>query len=399
MLNYGSRGLPGKSSLAQLLEKERGRRNPKNLPVLTEDIILIWCDIFHTNHKDWPTGTDKRQVPTQPNESWSGINAALQKGVRGLSGKSSLSKLLGEKRGKRNRYNLPELTEKCILDWCDLFYAEHKEYPFSNELKPVPDHPDESWPAINSSLESGNRGLPGGSSLARLLERRGRKNLRNLPGLTEGIILTWCDAFFNAHGEWPSATDKRPIPNYPNESWSALDSALTNGRRGLVGGSSIPKLLETNRNRRNHKNLQKLTINKILSWCDAFFELHGQYPKTHERKPVPNQSNESWTLIRCALASGRRGLPKGSLAKILEVNRGVRNIQNLPKLTEDMILKKLNIFHKQYGEFPKSRDPRPVPGKPSGLTWQVISVALKSGRRGLPGKSSLRKLLSKYGKK
>jgi hypothetical protein len=44
------------------------------------------------------------------------------------------------------------------------------------------------------ALRLGLRGLPGGSSLARLLDEQRRvRNVKNLPPLTEEQILAWAD--------------------------------------------------------------------------------------------------------------------------------------------------------------------------------------------------------------
>jgi len=47
-----------------------------------------------------------------------------------------------------------------------------------------------TWRQIDNALRLGLRGLPGGSSLAQLLaHRRGYRNVRALPPLTEELIL------------------------------------------------------------------------------------------------------------------------------------------------------------------------------------------------------------------
>ena len=58
-----------------------------------------------------------------PGESWPAINTALQQGLRGMPGGSSLVKLLEKKRGVRNKGNLPSLTEEQIMEWADAHRA------------------------------------------------------------------------------------------------------------------------------------------------------------------------------------------------------------------------------------------------------------------------------------
>ena len=52
-LQQGYRGLAGGSSLAQLLAKKRGKRNPKGLPRLTVNQILKWVDEHHRRTGKW----------------------------------------------------------------------------------------------------------------------------------------------------------------------------------------------------------------------------------------------------------------------------------------------------------------------------------------------------------
>jgi hypothetical protein len=53
-INMGYRGLPGGSSLAQLLAKHRGVRNRGRLPLLTIDQILAWADAHYVRTAQWP---------------------------------------------------------------------------------------------------------------------------------------------------------------------------------------------------------------------------------------------------------------------------------------------------------------------------------------------------------
>jgi hypothetical protein len=85
----------------------------------------------------------------------------------------------------------------------------------------------------------GNRGLPGGSSLARLVaEKRQVPNRRLLPRLTEVCILAWADAHRRRTGEWPTARSG-PVAGEPGEKWYKLDLALCLGLRELPGGDTL----------------------------------------------------------------------------------------------------------------------------------------------------------------
>jgi hypothetical protein len=77
----------------------------------------------------------------------------------------------------------PPLTVGQILAWADAHHARTGEWPtaFSG---PVADAPGEKWDYLDQALRNGHRGLPGGDSLPRLLDRRrrGGKKPRRPPG-------------------------------------------------------------------------------------------------------------------------------------------------------------------------------------------------------------------------
>jgi hypothetical protein len=160
----------------------------------------------------------------------------------GLSGGSSLARLFAEHRGVRNRNGLPSLAVSQILGWADAYRARTGSWP-SIKSGPVVDAPGESWNAISQALRKGLRGLPGGSSLARLLEHeREMRNPMNLPPLRIPEILAWAEAHRAVHGRWP-LQKSGPIPQAPGETWQRVDKALRRGLRGLPNGSSLSRLL------------------------------------------------------------------------------------------------------------------------------------------------------------
>jgi hypothetical protein len=67
------------------------------------------------------------------------------------------------------------LTAEQILHWADLHFRRTGKWPKYN-IGPVVDAAGESWAAVDSALRYGKRGLPGESSLARMLaEKRGER--------------------------------------------------------------------------------------------------------------------------------------------------------------------------------------------------------------------------------
>jgi hypothetical protein len=129
-LRNGTRGLPGGSSLAQLLAQEVGARNVQDLVPLTTDLILQWADAWHQRTKSWPRAKSGH-IPECQGETWQAIHAALRVGLRGLPAGSSLPRLLWEHRGVRNRTRPAPLSESQILEWIDAFHLRTGAWPTS----------------------------------------------------------------------------------------------------------------------------------------------------------------------------------------------------------------------------------------------------------------------------
>lgn len=393
-LKNGSRGLNRGSSLAKLLLDRRGRRHKKYLPPLTPDLILTWADAHHARTGDWPTQYSG-PVADAPGETWSGICCALNEGCRTLPGGSSLAQLLEARRGVRNHYNLPPLTPAQILTWADAQHARTGRWPQKDkDTGPIPEAPGESWSAIDQALLVGVRGLPGGSSVARLLAaERGVRNPADVPRLETWEILIWADNHYDRTGRWPTAKSGA-IPEAPGETWSAVDSSLWAGTRGLPGKDSLARLLARRRGTRNPAGLPPLTTAQILGWADAHRRRTGDWPTTASG-PIPEAPGEGWYAVDRALAAGRRGLPGGlSLAQLLEAERGVRNPSAVPPLTAEQILGWADAHHARTGKWPTAGSGR-VAGV-SGETWSAVAAALETGCRGLPDGGSLAKLLAEH---
>jgi hypothetical protein len=179
-------------------------------------------------------------------------------------------------------------------------------------------------------LRVGLRGLPGGSSVTRLLaEQRGIRNPRDLPPLSIPQILAWADAHHARTGQWPKS-GSGPIAEAGEVTWNAVHKALYEGLRGLPGGSSLPRLLAQERGVRNEKDLRPFRIPEILRWADAHHGRHGTWP-TQRSGPIPEAPGENWSRVHEALYKGQRGLPGGSsLPRLLAERRGVRNTRALP---------------------------------------------------------------------
>lgn len=180
---------------------------------------------------------------------------------------------------KRPRPIAPRLTIDQILAWADIHRERTGNWPNlqSGRVYLVP---FETWYALNKALFYGRRGLPGGTSLIRLLaEHRGVRNRLALPPLSIEQILAWADAHRERTGNWPRMASGR-IHGEPFETWFAVDGALRDGRRGLPAGSSLAILLRDHRGKRYFRN-RPLSVKQILRWADAYQRRTGEWPRDH----------------------------------------------------------------------------------------------------------------------
>src|SRR5436853_6626020 len=96
---------------------------------------------------------------------------------------------MARRRRKRPpRYRKSDLTVARILTWADDYQRRNGRWPrhASGRIGLL----DESWHSINLALDRGNRGLPGGSSLAKLLAaERGVRNRDSAALFSERPIL------------------------------------------------------------------------------------------------------------------------------------------------------------------------------------------------------------------
>jgi hypothetical protein len=216
----------------------------------------------------------------------------------------------------------PNLTLKQILAWADRHHRATAQWP-KIDSGPLKGHRKETWKSIDRALREGSRGLAGGSSLARLLEKHRRvRYIQHLPRLSEQQILAWADRHQRRTGRWPNYRSG-PITAARGESWRNVDCALRDGLRGLSGNSSLAQLLEAARGVRNRLNAPRLTVKQILAWARSHERKTGQWP-TSESGPVLDAPAENWHALNLALYFGHRGLRgRSSLARLLHKHRGI----------------------------------------------------------------------------
>lgn len=212
-----------------------------------------------------------------------------------------------------------------------------------------------------------------------------------MPRLTVDEILAWADAHFARTGRWPTM-NTGAVTESPSDTWGAIHHGLSNGLRGLPQ-STLPRLLKERRDVRNIRDLPPLPAAQVLAWADAHFAREGRWPG-EKSGPVPGAEGKTWGTIAGALWHGSRGLPSGSsLPRLLVEHRGLRHAHNAPPLTEAMIRGWAETYRAAMGRWPYVRS-GPIAAAP-GETWSAIDAALREGMRGLPGASSLYRLLTR----
>ena len=292
-----------------------------------------------------------------------------------------------------NKADVPALSIEQILAWADAHHERTGNWPNGRSGR-VAEDPTTTWTGVDGALMRGYRGLPGGTSLARLpVAHRHVQNRCALPTLTKEQVLAWADAHHLRTGQWPT-THSGPIAESQGDTWRGVDHALRSGYRGLGRGSSLMRLLAKHRNVRNAKCLPPLTVTRILAWADEHHQRTGQWPNGRSGA-VTGTVGETWLLIDNALKGGWRGLAGGSsLARLFAEHRGVRNRSNLPPLTVAEILDWADAHHERNGRWPQRLSG--VVCESPGETWCGVDHALKAGRRGLLGGSSLSRLFEEH---
>ncbi len=389
-LRVGVRGLPGGTSLPQLLALRRGLRNLQRLPRLTEEQVLAWADAHHRRH-----GRLAR-LALRPDHRRGGRNVVGRlRRPPYRPPRPSRRLVAGPASGRTPRRSPPEPAAPAHPATGSRLAQAHRRrtgaWP-TPATGPVLEAPGETWQGIHSALCEGHRGLPGGRTLAGLLNRRrsDAADSERSP-LTIEQVLAWADAHHERTGAWPHSRSG-PIRGARGETWRTVDSALRRNRRGLAGGWTLVRLLAARRGWRTQPYLPRLTIRRILAWADAHHQRAGAWP-VRNSGPIADAPGETWRGVDDALRHGLRGLPVGvGLARLLTARRGARNRTCLPRLSSEQILAWAEAHHRAAGAWPTSKS-GPV-ADAEGENWKGIDTALSGGYRGLPGGSSLARLLA-----
>lgn len=234
-----------------------------------------------------------------------------------------------------------------------------------------------TWCAINSLLDRGGRGLPGGTSLAELRRKiTGEQYSRKFEQLSEECIWKWMQEYKEMNGKYPVQNERSECPD--GSKWIAINASLRQGSRGLPGGSSLQIL----RIKMTGESQKILSEEAIWKWMQDYFVNYGDWPRSNSKDRVEGMT---WDAVNKSMKKGRWGLVAGSsLMKLRE--RMMRD--SLPVFTEDMISEWMLEHFNKHQIWPSVDTVIDPPFK----TWRQIDDSLIHGRCGLPGGSSIAKL-------
>ena len=230
----------------------------------------------------------------------------------------------------------PSMAVERILEWADDFHARKGRWPTTTDGR-VPADRDEKWPNVDQCLRLGLRGLPGGDSLARLLQReRGVRNKQGLPPLTEDGVLAWAKAHHGRTGHWPNEYSGL-IADAPGERWYNVNACLREGLRGLPGGDTLSRLLfrrfgwaVLEPRTTAGPELPPLTLRQIRALARQHRDLTGRRPGP-KSGAVAGVPGETWKAIDRAMLVGLRGLPPGGSLEALLRRMGAATTKRGPQ--------------------------------------------------------------------
>jgi hypothetical protein len=218
-----------------------------------------------------------------------------------------------------------------------------------------------------------------------------------VPKLSIRQILKWADLHKQYSGRWPISRSGPILGDEAGRSWEAINTALRKGGSGLRGGTTLAQLLERHRNVRDtRRTLPDVTRDQILKWVDLHHLRTGQWP-SRDSGTILDRPDISWNTIDRYLRKGGIHFPGGSsLAHLLRDTRGIWDSRGNRRLTPSLILKWADAHYDRTGRWPVTLS-GPVHVKPDE-NWAAIDMALRHGRRGLQGGTSLSRILQeKYG--
>src|SRR5438045_1367227 len=121
------------------------------------------------------------------------------------------------------------LTVRQVVQWARAFHERRGVWP-GRDSGPVYEMPELSWSTVDRCLKGGGHGLPGRSSLSKVLRKSGA-GIRYGPkkrDLTTKLILDWADSHHMRTGQWPHREAGR-VREAPGSTWGTIDRRMRKG--------------------------------------------------------------------------------------------------------------------------------------------------------------------------
>jgi len=209
----------------------------------------------------------------------------------------------------------PDWTIPKALQLIQGYLDKHRTWPTRDSGRIYEGSPD-TWTGLDIALKNGNRGLPGGTTLARFIAETWRVRNRSSPLVEFDLadVLRWCDYHFARTGAWPHV-DSGAVAAAPGETWGAINHALSRAVRYMGEPTSLARLLAAHRGVPNIHDQSPLTEEQILAWADLHVVRTGRWPTRTSGADV-DAPDVNWKNINYALIRGNR---RGRLDRHLPV--------------------------------------------------------------------------------
>ncbi|MBL4589342.1 MAG: hypothetical protein JKY11_04600 [Alphaproteobacteria bacterium] len=361
---------------------EPERSKPKITYHSYETNILI-CAIMHNENAEvWPsTGSGKVQWGPLKGRDWRLIHRDIENGILDESDATSLREFLAPYK------EIVELTVDNVLDMAEIFtekslniedilaaaklyHIEYARWPSCNDYKRIVSGPldGETWGAVDKQLRDGGRDLPGGQSLARLLEDNGLGD-----HITTDDIIVAAQQHHNKTGGWPSSSETKEIKTGPlkGKTWKGMSTAFYRGYYNLPTDTTLSQFLKDN----GCCDDNTLAPSNIIAAAKIHKENTGKWPSSKDNKVIVGGplDGEKWCVVHTALRDGYRGLTANGkgLPQFLKDNGCVDRKPTM----EDVVISALRYknTHSE-GKWPNNKVPEKIDDGTilSGMSWSSV---------------------------
>jgi len=200
------------------------------------------------------------------------------------------------------------LTEQLLLDVADAFHADHGHYKFSGRSATPYIGYEETFDNLDACCRGGCRGLGGGDTYIRLLERHGRlETARPIDWSTvdPDLVVQAISNYVRTHGNMPNYTSRHRIAVTPyadlDTNFTAMNMAVYNARVPGWPRKTTLKLIAIERgltNPRKKLPTDRIEINELREAVLAADAAGVNHSLTSgHMTPVPTGNPQPWRTV------------------------------------------------------------------------------------------------------